>query len=80
MQQQARTKIRYDRNRHDPFYHIGDRVLTHVHGIINTLAPLFSPIPKVVIQTLHPTYVVRDEHTNVEFRVHVHDLRPLIIS
>jgi hypothetical protein len=80
IQQQARNKAYYDRNRTDPFYNIGDRVLTRVHGIKGKLDPIFSPIPKVIIHTLHPIYIVRDEQTNIESRVHVSDLRHIIIN
>ncbi|CAF1542520.1 unnamed protein product [Adineta ricciae] len=70
VQQQARNKIFYDRNRSDPSYEVGDRVLTRIHGTANKLAPLFTPSPKTIIRTLHPTYVVRDDQTNNESRVH----------
>ena len=77
VQQQGRNKARYDTNRSDPYYKVGDRVITRVHGMNHKLGPLFSPSPKIIVKTLHPTYVVCDEQTHSEFRVHVNDLRPL---
>ena len=73
IQQQARNKVYYDRNRPDPFYNIGDRVLTRVHGIKGKLDPIFSPSPKVIVHTRHPIYIVHDEQSNIESRVHVRD-------
>ncbi|CAF4927487.1 unnamed protein product [Rotaria sp. Silwood1] len=80
IQQQARNKVYYDRNRTDPIYNIGDRVLTRVHGIKGKLDPIFSPTPKVIIHTSHPIYIVRDEQKNIESRVHVCDLRHIIVD
>ncbi|CAF3914584.1 unnamed protein product [Rotaria magnacalcarata] len=80
VQQQARNKAYYDQNRTDPCYNIGDRVLTRIHGIKGKLDPLYSPIPKIIIHTLHPSYIVRDEQTQIESRVHVNDLRHIIIN
>ena len=78
IQQQIRNQNSYNRNRIDPVYHVGDRVLTRVHGSRGKLDPLFSPSPKVVLQVLHPIYIVHDEQTEVDSRVHVSDLRPLV--
>nr|ABL86690.1 putative pol protein [Philodina roseola] len=80
IQQQARSKTYYDQNRKDPIYSVGDRVLRRVHGIKSKLDPIFSPSPQVIIQSLHPVYIIRDEQTNIESRVHVGDLRRLIIN
>ena len=80
IQQQARNKAYHDRNRPDPFYNIGDRVLTRVHGTKGKLDPIFSPTAKVIIHALHPIYIVRDEQTKMESRVHVCDIRSIIIN
>jgi hypothetical protein len=80
IQQQARNKAYYDQNRPDPLYNVGDKVLTRIHGMKGKLDPLFSLTPKVIIHTLHPIYIVRDEDTYIDSRVHVSDLRPIIIN
>ena len=80
IQQQARNKAYHDRNRPDPFYNIGDRVLTRVHGTKGKLDPIFSPTAKVIFHALHPIYIVRDEQTKMESRVHVCDIRSIIIN
>ncbi|CAF4432119.1 unnamed protein product [Rotaria sp. Silwood2] len=79
LQQQSKNKTYYDRNRLDPQYKLGDRVLTRIQGMKGKLDPRFSIIPKVIIHAQHPTYTVRDEITKIESTVHVSDLRPLFI-
>jgi hypothetical protein len=76
--QQQKNKVYYDRNRMDPTYTLGDRVLTRLHGTTGKLDPLFSSTPKVIIRVSHPTYVVRDPTSHIESQVHVSDLRPII--
>jgi hypothetical protein len=44
------------------------------------LDPLFSINPKIIISVQHPTYIVRDPITNIESRVHVGDIRPLLVD
>ncbi|CAF4618796.1 unnamed protein product [Rotaria magnacalcarata] len=78
--QQGNSKNVYDNNRLNPQYKIGDKVLTRIHGNRGKLDPKFSPIPKVIIQVNHPTYVVQDEETHVSSQVHVADLRPILIA
>ena len=78
IQQQTRNQQYYNRNRTDPVYLVGDRVLTRIQGSRGKLDPLFSPSPKIIVESLHPIYIVRDEQTTVESRVHVNDLRPLL--
>ena len=78
--QQQHSKEFYDRNRQNPQYKIGDRVLTRIYGIRGKLDPKFSPIPKVITGVYHPIYVVQDEDTHVTARVHVGDLRPILID
>ena len=80
IRQQARNKVYHDRNSTDPFYNIGERVLTRVHGIKGKLDPIFSPTPKVIIHALHPIYIVHDEQTNMKSKVHVCDIKPLITN
>ena len=80
LQQQERNKVYYDRNRSDPHFVIGDKVLTRVTGGKGKLDPLYSSTPKVIIQTAHPIYIVQDEVTKIESQVHVSDLRPLRID
>ena len=78
--QQQHSKEFYDRNRQNPQYKIGDRVLTRIYGIRGKLDPKFSPIPKVITGVYHPIYVVQDEDRHATSRVHVGDLRPILIE
>jgi hypothetical protein len=78
--QQQHSKTKYDSNRHDPQYCIGDKVLTRIHGNRGKLDPKYSSTPKVIIRTNHPTYEVLDEETHVSSQVHVADLRPILIN
>ncbi|CAF1568111.1 unnamed protein product, partial [Rotaria sp. Silwood1] len=78
--QQQMNKNRYDQNRPDPHYNIGDKVLTRIYGARGKLDPKFSPIPKIIISTNHPTYIVKDTQTGIQFQIHVADLRPIYIN
>ena len=78
--QQEKNRTYYNSNRSDPHYTVGDRVLTRIHGLKGKLNPLFSTTPKVIINTHHPTYFVRDEFNNIESSVHVSDIRPLLVE
>jgi hypothetical protein len=78
--QQQHSKEFYDNNRQDPQYKIGDRVLTRMHGIRGKLDPKFSPIPKVITGVYHPIYLVEDAESHIASRVHVGDLRPILIE
>jgi len=78
--QQQITKNTYNHNRLDPHYNIGDKVLTRIPAIRGKLDPKYSPIPKQIVQILHPVYVVRDEETHVTSQVHVADIRPLLTT
>ena len=53
--------------------------MTKLHGMKGKLDPPFSINPKVIIRIQHPTYIVRDEITNIESRVHVSDIRSLFV-
>ncbi|CAF4379641.1 unnamed protein product [Rotaria sp. Silwood2] len=78
--QQQSNKNMYDRNRLNPQYKIGDKVLTRIHGNRGKLDSKFSPIPKMITQVYHPIYEVRDEENHVYSQVHVADLRPILIA
>jgi transposase InsO family protein len=80
IRQQATNKGYFDKNRLDTHYKVGDKVLTKLHGMKGKLDPLFSINPKVITRAQHPTYIVRDEITNIESRVHVGDIRALIVD
>ncbi|CAF1423056.1 unnamed protein product [Rotaria sordida] len=77
LRQQQDNKYRYDKNRPDPHYKLGDKVLTRIYGLRGKLDPKFSPIPKVIISVNHPIYIVHDTQTNMTSQVHVGDLRPI---
>ncbi|CAF1548103.1 unnamed protein product, partial [Adineta ricciae] len=74
------TKQAYDRNRSDPHYSLDDLVLTRIHGARGKLDPRFSSIPKRITAVNHPTYVVQDIETDIISRVHVNDIRPLLVE
>ncbi|CAF4398046.1 unnamed protein product [Rotaria sp. Silwood2] len=78
--QKENNKNRYNRNRFDPQYKVGDKVLTRIYGNRGKLEPKFSSIPKVITQTYHPIYEVQDEETNISSNVHVADIRPILID
>jgi ribosomal protein L21E len=80
IRQQEQNKKYYDVNRLDPHYKVGDTVLIKLQGMKGKLDPLFSIQPKIVIGVRHPTYIVRDPITNIESRVHVGDIRPLLLD
>ena len=77
IQQQQINKNRYDKNRHDPQYQIGDKVRTRIYGLRGKLDPKFSPTPKIIIDAQHPIYTVEDEITHIRSQVHVEDLRSI---
>jgi transposase InsO family protein len=80
IEQQCYNKTRYDRNRCDPHYNLGDRVFTKIFTARGKLDPRFSADPKIIVQTNHPTYVVRHEPTGIEHQYHVSDLRPVTLA
>ncbi|CAF0736468.1 unnamed protein product [Didymodactylos carnosus] len=80
IQQQQLNKQRYDIHRQDPHYKLGDRVWMRIFGMRGKLDPKFSLTPKIIIYCNHPTYIVLDEDTNIESRVHVGDLKPVNLS
>ena len=78
--QQRINKNMYDRNRINPQSKVGDKVLTRNYSTRGKLEPKFSPIPKVITRVYHPIYEVQDEENHLFSRVHVSDLRPILIS
>ncbi|CAF1558610.1 unnamed protein product [Adineta ricciae] len=77
---QQQYKKRYDTQRKDPHYSINDRVLIRKHGLKNKLDPKYSVTPQIIVRDQHPVYIVQDESTHVETRVHVNDIRPIYSS
>ncbi|CAF4624688.1 unnamed protein product, partial [Rotaria socialis] len=63
---QRQYKIHYDKQRPDPHYKINDVVLIKIHGLKTKLEPKYSIAPKIIIKEQHPTYWVKDEHTQIE--------------
>ncbi|CAF3349874.1 unnamed protein product [Rotaria sp. Silwood1] len=80
IQQQQMNKHWYDRNRLDPQYQMGDKVLTRIYGLRGKLDPKFSATPKLIIHVRHPIYIVEDEMTHIQSQVHVSDLRPILLD
>lgn len=76
---QQQTKSRYDRNRPNPRYDLSTTVLTRLFFNKSKLDPVFSTTPKIVIEQQHPVYWVKDINTNFVSRVHVNDIRPIIL-
>ncbi|CAF1573552.1 unnamed protein product [Didymodactylos carnosus] len=76
--QQRLSKVKYNQNRQDPHYDIGDPVLLRIQGSRSKLDPRFHPAPKIIVKTQHPTYFVKDEDTQEELQVHVNDLRAIL--
>ncbi|CAF1157557.1 unnamed protein product [Didymodactylos carnosus] len=76
--QQRLSKVKYNQNRQDPHYDIGDPVLLTIQGSRSKLDPRFHPAPKIIVKTQHPTYFVKDEDTQEELQVHVNDLRAIL--
>jgi transposase InsO family protein len=79
LNQQQQTKIRYDHRRSNPQYDLGTTVLTRIFTNRSKLDPKFSVIPKIVVNKKHPIYYVEDMNTKTISRVHVNDLRPLLL-
>ncbi|CAF4470768.1 unnamed protein product, partial [Didymodactylos carnosus] len=71
---QQLSKQRYDRNRRDPHYKVGDLVLTRYYGIRNKLGEKYSKFPARIIEVQHPVYWVQQVETKAIARVHINDL------
>ena len=80
LHQQKQSKIRYDRNRHDPHYRLGTTVLSRMFTNRSKLDPRFSIHPKVIIKANHPIYWVKDNTSTTISKVHVNDIQPLLTS
>lgn len=80
LNQQRYHKRYYDHNRQDPHYNVGDRVFTRIFTARGKLDPRYSGEPKIIVQTNHPTYIVKHETTGFEHRYHVSDLRPVTVA
>ncbi|CAF4494586.1 unnamed protein product, partial [Didymodactylos carnosus] len=78
IKQQNLSAIRYNKNRKDQHYNIGDYVLTRIQGNRLKLDPRFHPTPMIIIKEKHPTYIVKDPETNETTQIHVNDLRPIL--
>lgn len=78
--QQKKSKFRYDQHRSNPKYDLGTTVLTRNFVKRSKLDPLFSLNPKIVIQCDHPVYWVKDPVTEKTSRIHVNDIRPLMLN
>ncbi|CAM4957002.1 unnamed protein product, partial [Rotaria socialis] len=76
LNQQRYHKRYYDQNRQDPHYNVDDRVFTRIFAARGKLDPRYSAEPKIIVQTNHPTYIVKHEPSGFEHRYHVSDLRP----
>ncbi len=80
IQRQVKYKNDYDEHRSDPQYEINDQVLIKIHGSRSKLDPRYSIDPKLIVKKQHPVYWVQDETTQGISRVHVNDIRPILIS
>ncbi|CAF1438096.1 unnamed protein product, partial [Rotaria sordida] len=78
-QQHSKYKKYYDKNRSEPIYKINDQVLTKIHGSRSKLDPRYSITPKLIVQAQHPIYWVKDATTQIVSRVHVSDIRPILM-
>ena len=76
---QQQYKSNYDKQRPDPHYEVNDPVLIKIHGMKTKLEPRYSITPKIIVRKQHPVYWVKDEETQIESRVHVNDIRPILI-
>ena len=80
IRKQHQYKVQYDKQRLDPHHAINDRVLIRRHGMKNKLEPKFSITPQIIVREKHPVYVVKDEITQSETRVHINDIRPIYVG
>ncbi|CAF1578232.1 unnamed protein product [Didymodactylos carnosus] len=78
--QQELNKQRYDKNRPDSHYQEGDVVLLRVFVYGRKLSEKYLSTPQIIVKCHYPTYILRDQETNVETRVHVGDSRPILLG
>ena len=71
---QEQSKYRFNDNRKDPQYMIGDSVLWKIPGYRKKLEERFSG-PHLVIKAHHPTYTIQDLFSSATKEVHVSDLK-----
>ncbi|CAF1013801.1 unnamed protein product [Didymodactylos carnosus] len=71
IRQQQLSKQRYDNNRKDPHYEVGQLVLLRMYGIRSKLEAKYSRVPSKVIEVKHPIYWVADVETRAVARVHM---------
>ena len=74
IQSRLNYKRRFDRNRADPHYSVGEAVLKRLSQFPSKLAQLYSH-PCIVVHSAHPTYWVQDPSDGVVQQVHVSQLR-----
>ncbi|CAF1329608.1 unnamed protein product [Rotaria sordida] len=79
IRRQRQYKINYDKQCPDPHYEINGPALIKIHGIKKKLEPKYSITPKIILRKQHPIDWVKDEKTQVESRVHVNDIRSILI-
>jgi hypothetical protein len=80
LKQQQRSKIRYDHHRQNPEYDLGTTVLIRIFTNRSKLDPKFFVEPKIIVDKDHPVYWIENTNTNTISRVHINDLRPLLIN
>lgn len=74
------SKRTYDKNRLDPKYDVGNRVLIRVHGSRSKLDPRYSKHVQIIVRCQHPVYFVQDDVNQHISQVHVNDIRPILIQ
>lgn len=74
--QQRNYKKRYDQNRLDIRYSIGDFVLKRIPTKHAKLAPIFSDIMEIIEEN-HPTYLIQDLGNQQVLQAHVGQLRKI---
>ena len=71
---QAYYKQKYNKNRRDSHYNVGDCVLKRLTTFASKLSALYSE-PMVVVKKQHRTYFMQDLNDQKIFQVHVSQLR-----
>lgn len=71
IRKQHQYKTQYDKRRSNPHYALDDRVLIRRHGMKSKLEPKYSVTSQIIIQEDHHVYIVKDEITLRETRVHL---------
>jgi hypothetical protein len=74
--QQDLAKTRFDMNRTDPIYKTNDLVLWRKPGRISKLEERYSG-PHIIIHEKHPSYIIQEQETLIQRKVHVADLQPV---